>query len=102
MTRNGIEYDLKKSPYTIYNSRTGIKFYFSSLKYLEKFMLACSEEVQIMNYSFKKKYLISFRSDYLALINLYRKIEKRGFLIEIKEKYYNNPPMMKVVMDDGY
>lgn len=103
MTRNGIEYDLAKSPYTTTNWPTGIKFFFSSQKYMDKFLRMTTEECQIMNYTFKKKYLISFNTTELALITLYRKIEKRGFLIEVDGAQFKQPPYMEVrVQNHGY
>ena len=84
MTRYGVERELNKSPYVV---RAGkIKYYFSSALHLAKFKENQMVNQSCINYSLRKKFKFCFVLQELADLYLYRKIETRGFLIEINGK----------------
>lgn len=102
MTRNGIEYELNKSPY-IYNYDDGdnnVNFYFSSQYNLDRYKDRYENYVSSEIIKFKTKYNIAsydelYRNLSLSfMIAFYRKIEKRGFYItyinETGEQCYIN------------
>ncbi|MBQ9012852.1 MAG: hypothetical protein IJ094_04725 [Bacilli bacterium] len=67
-----------------------IKFYFSSSFNLRRFKEKCldyalSEERKVIN-----KFHIDIDMEKYLLISFYKKIEKRGFLIEYNEKVYKD------------
>lgn len=79
MTKNGIEYNLKISPYEIkINDYT---FKFSSKFYKEKYNELLNETAIKNNLSLSKRYKVKFEFSELWAILLYREIEKRGFYI---------------------
>lgn len=84
MTRNGIEHDLKKSPYHISSSR--FVFYFSSSRYENMFhqkMLYLRHDFDIR---LSKLMLHDINSDELFLLWLYPRVEKRGYYIYDQKK----------------
>lgn len=91
-TIRGIYNNLSESTYNyVYN---GVKYYFSSKVYMEKFInrleAFIDEEVDKMQVKFKTKVF----ADNVFAIKLYTLIEKRGFLIEINGKeYIDNIPI---------
>jgi hypothetical protein len=82
-TIRGIYHNLRESKYVVSNSE--ITFYFSSEKYLKKFMdgyLKYRDEFkQRMNKLIDKTPL---NMDTLADINYYKSIEKRGFFVRLQ------------------
>lgn len=85
-TVRGIYYNLKESEYTFQSSDyVGIKFYFSSQFYRNKFAVYYDEEIERFNQSLNNVYKnkFSIKMDILALIRFYVSIEKRGFYLEI-------------------
>jgi hypothetical protein len=81
-TKRGIFHNLRESKYVVSNGE--ITFYFSSEFYLMKFL----EEYQDNRLKFKKKMnqLLEnnpFNMDSAADIQLYERIEKRGFFAKI-------------------
>ena len=91
-TIRGIYNNLSESTYTyVYN---GIKYYFSSKVYMEKFIdrleAFIDEELDKIQVKFKTK----VSGDNAFAIKLYTLIEKRGFLIEINgNEYIDNIPI---------
>lgn len=79
VTRNGVCYDLEKTPYkcTIGN----LTYMFSSQTHLDKFKSRIKENRDIINYSLTNRFKMSVDVSELADVVLYRKIETRGFLI---------------------
>lgn len=76
--------DLNESPFIYYYGN--IKFYFSSRFYLEKFI---SDHVKFLKDESLKlniKFKSNIDASLMILLLLYRKIEKRGFKITIKDK----------------
>lgn len=80
LTKNGICYDLNKSPYKVkYNN---ITFYFSSVFYKQKFIDLIAENREKINNSISNRFVINVELNILADLVLYEKVEKRGYLIE--------------------
>nr|DAI89899.1 MAG TPA: hypothetical protein [Caudoviricetes sp.] len=87
MTRNGIVYDLKLSPY--YITIDEVTFYFSSKNHLEKFTEKLTENREVINYSLSKRFGVNINFKILNDIVLYSKVETRGFLIKHKGEAYS-------------
>lgn len=83
ITRNGVCYDLTKSPYTI--TVNNLTYVFSSRPHLDKFRKRLKENRDIVNYSLTRRFNVSVDVSQLADIVLYKKIETRGFLIVTNE-----------------
>lgn len=83
LTRRGIEYDLEKSPYRVKSQH--LIFHFSSELYRSKFVDECKDYIQFISESLYKRFKFLVRFDELALLVLYRNIEKRGFYVIIKD-----------------
>lgn len=79
MTRNGIEYDFKKSPFKI--RLHNLTFVFSSNLHLQKFKEKRTERNQRINESLSNRFNIYIESGLLSDLLLYSEIETRGFLI---------------------
>lgn len=79
-TKNGIELDLSKSNYKVCYS--ALIFYFSSELYLNKFKTELNNYILIESIKINNKYKVDIdMKEYLA-VALYKRIEKRGFLIK--------------------
>lgn len=87
MTKAGIEYDLSKTPYREdikYGFKT-ISFYFSSDNAKEKFLEELLENRRYLNDSLSNRFKMKFiLSDEFCDVQLYKKLERRGFLITIE------------------
>ena len=79
MTRAGVCYNFEISPYRV--TKDMYTFVFSSQLHVEKFKEKYKENRDIINYSLTKRFGFDVCFDTLADVVLYRKIEKRGFLI---------------------
>lgn len=79
MTRAGVCYNFPKSPYKV--TVNGLTFVFSSQLHVEKFKDNLKENRDIINYSLSKRFGFTVDVDIVADVVLYKKIEKRGFLI---------------------
>lgn len=84
LTRNGVCYDLSISKFRC--KHNGLTFVFSSQLHLDKFESRVKENRDIINYSLTKRFNIPVNVSTLADVVLYRKIETRGFLIEVEEE----------------
>lgn len=87
---NIIYNDLKESTFKF--QYDDMIFVFSSNFYLNNFLNKYNEYLKTENSKLFAKYKTSIFADYLILIELYKKIEKRGFLIYYKNKelkYYS-------------
>ncbi len=85
-TKRGIYHNLKESKYTISNSE--IVLFFSSKTYLNKFMERYKENREKFVYQ-KLSEDTPFNLSVLADISLYKKIEKRGFRVKLKNVEIN-------------
>ena len=93
LTRNGVAKDLAKSPY-IFTEMIGnqrLDLYFSSRLHLQNFSQKRGDNYNmIYNYIYKRfKYQIDCRL--LADLNLYQKIETRGFYVRLNKEVYLCP-----------
>lgn len=79
LTKNGICYDLKDSPY--FCSVGFYTFFFSSPVHLNKFRRELEANRGWLNDSMTRRFKFNMSLDVLADFSLYRKIETRGFLI---------------------
>lgn len=92
-TVRGIYYSLDESEY--YFKYDNLTFVFSSKLYLKKFMGIYKEYLKENTAKIESKFNSTFYADELILIDLYRKIEKRGFRVlyygePLEEKLYYN------------
>ena len=78
-TSRGIYLNLKESDYKC-NIR-GLIFYFSSKKYLEKFINNVENYITNETMKLKVKYNIIISIDLFLMLAYYKKIEKRGFRV---------------------
>lgn len=89
----GIYYNLNESIYSFnYNN---LKFYFSSKFYLNKFKNNYIGYLETETLKLQSKYRCLLYADEMILIDLYKKIEKRGFKVvynnkEISDNYFIN------------
>lgn len=80
-TRNGIYYDFTKSTYKFKVPDTNMTFVFSSDLHLVKFEDQYKKNRDEHNTKFKARFGFTFDSKVLPDLGLYRRIEKRGFLV---------------------
>ena len=83
LTRNGVCYDLRNTPYkhTVEYNDSKTIFSFSSELNKERFVNRLNENRKTMNSSLSNKYGVIVELNKLADIDLYTKTEKRGFYI---------------------
>ena len=79
ITRNGIVYDLRLSPYYIKLDKT--TYYFSSKNHLEKFNEKLYVHRMAIRTSLTNRFGIDVNITLLADLVLYTKVETRGFYI---------------------
>lgn len=79
LTKNGICYDLKNSPYFCFVG--SYRFFFSSPAHLNRFKAGLETNRDWLNDSMTRRFKFEMQMDLLADFSLYRKIETRGFLI---------------------
>lgn len=92
----GIYYDLTESNYTfIYDD---LKFYFSSNFYLQNFIKKHLEYLKKETIKLQIKYNCMVSADYMLLINLYKQIEKRGFLVYYKNKHLSDKYFIDLIL----
>lgn len=84
MTKGGIYLNIEESTYKI--SKYGLTFYFSSKFYMEKFEENVEKYVETESLKLKNKYLTDCYFEKYLAVSYYRKIEKRGFKIELEGK----------------
>lgn len=87
-SKRGIYYNLKESEYT--KIIGNFKFVFSSLFYLTLFSSNLESYIVYEGNRLNKKLNTDLNLDELILLNHYKKIEKRGFLVYYKNKELTN------------
>lgn len=97
MTRGGIEYDLRKSPFRV--AKGNFTFVFSSEKHARRFLEIRDERKERLRVSLSNRFNIDFETETLADFLTYREIEKRGFLIldERGEKLCQNKLKLNIL-----
>lgn len=78
-TTRGIELDLEKSNFIF--TCNGLKLYFSSELYLNKFATLINEYVDMETKKNKLRYKANINMTPILILSLYKKIEKRGFKV---------------------
>ena len=93
LTRNGVAKDLSKSPYiySVLTEKDVLHLYFSSKLHMKRFAEKRDDNYNmIYNYIYKRfKYQVDCRL--LADLNLYQKIETRGFYVRLNKEVYLCP-----------
>lgn len=75
-------------------------FYFSSLLYYQKFERLLSEYLKNETLKLRNKYNCTISCDEMILLNLYKKIEKRGFKVYYKDHLLKENYYIKLEIDD--
>lgn len=79
MTKSGVVYDVKNSPFQV--ERNGYIFKFSSEPHRHKFIREAKIKEEWLNDSLSRRFRIKVDFILLADIQLYQQIEQRGFYI---------------------
>lgn len=88
VTARGVYYDLTESCYKTKFDK--IEFYFSSEKYLTMFLSKRDEYLKNETNKLRVKYGCVIIADYMILLSLYKKIEKRGFYVKYNDEVIND------------
>lgn len=81
MSRNGVCYALKRSPY--YIARNGMVFYFSSVTHLNKFNREVEKKELWLSDSLARRFNVGYvDASLMADFQLYQQVEQRGFYVE--------------------
>lgn len=94
ISKRGICYDLQKTPFT--STQNGLTYCFSSQLHLDKFESRLKENREVINYSLTKRFNVCVDVSTLADVVLYKKIETRGFLIQMGEVDYKCQKSIKL------
>ena len=78
-TKNGIEYDLTRTPYS--STWDCYTFFFSSATHLEKFEYRRQARIDWLCDSLSRRFHVEIDASVLAVFQLYMQIETRGFRI---------------------
>lgn len=100
LTRNGICYDLEKSPYSItkgYSKDLVITYKYSSELYIDKFNEKLEKNRKKFNDSLSNRFGMNIQNNVLCDILLYSKVETRGFYILINEEEYKCLNTIKLI-----
>ena len=83
LTRNGVCYDLRNTPYihTVIYEDYKIVFHFSSELNRKRFEERILDNRATINNSLTNRFNMTVKLDKLADVDLYNKVEKRGFYI---------------------
>ena len=98
-TARGVYYNLHETEYILYCF--DMEFYFSSKFNLRRFLERFEKEVLYFNVAANNIYKNIYSLDFtkLALVRLYRDIEKRGFLIKYKGVEFTCLENVQFVLD---
>lgn len=86
MTKNGIEMNLQITPWTLiqtYDNGQDVTYCFSSDLYRNKFRERQQSNRELLHNSISNRFNIIFENIILCDLVLYKRIEKRGFLIKV-------------------
>lgn len=86
ITRNGIIYNLKISPYV--KNELGVNYFFSSKLHFNKFVTRRDANRIALEESLRKRFGVKVSLNIIADLLLYEKIETRGFYIEVDKEEY--------------
>lgn len=100
VSKNGVCYDLRESPYTL--EWRGITYHFSSESHRRKYMLNVRERELWLNDSLSRRFRITVDLPYVADVQYYAMIETRGFYIITNDgAEYTAPHQVYVTEDIG-
>lgn len=92
LTRNGIAYDLTKTPHTIEilypDNKTKVQFCFSSQLCLNKFNDKFMQHRTKIKESLSNRFGLQVENNLLSDLVLYSKCESRGFFLRINDGEY--------------
>lgn len=93
LTRRGVATDLSKSPYIFTEIVDGkqLDFYFSSKLHLDNFVEKREENYKMLYNHIYKRFKFKVNCRVLADLNLYKKIETRGFYIKYNHEEFLCP-----------
>ena len=83
-TYRGVYYNLKESEFTY--TYENLTFYFSSVFNLTRFIKRYPALISDELLKLKAKYDCIIYADYIVILHLYKKLEKRGFYVLYKDK----------------
>ena len=91
LTKNGVCYDLRESPYIL--EMDNFRLHFSSLSHKRKFSRDVHKTVLWLNDSLSRRFHMNVSLRPIAVLNLYRQVETRGFYVHDMwlEKVYERP-----------
>lgn len=97
----GICYSLPHSPFTV--ERNGYRFHFSSELHMENFKRDVKKKEDWINDSLSKRFKCKIHAELFADIQLYCKLETRGFWVEDTctdyLKYYIHPSQIECYVE---
>lgn len=98
VTPHGVCYDIENSPYTAEWER--FMFHFSSPFHRRKFREQVKVKVDWLNDSFSRRFHMGMTMDLVAVLNLYRQIETRGFyVVDVYGRVYRRPEDISIVAE---
>lgn len=99
LTKSGVCYDLIESPF--FADAMGFRFYFSSATHRENFMRKAHVRKEWLNDSLSRRFKYPVDASLLAVLQLYKQIETRGFFIvkENGQEYRSTDEMSVMVVD---
>lgn len=92
LSSGGIAYRLEESPFIV--DRFGIVYYFSSIKYKEKFLQNVRIKEEWLCDSLSRRFHFKIDASIIADMQLYLQIEKRGFHVVIDGEVIRCPSDM--------
>lgn len=90
LSRYGVCYDLEVSPYSV--TWGGWRFMFSSPSHADRFDKSIEKHIEWLNDSLSNRWTFHVRADEVAVFDLYRKVETRGFCVY---PFESDAPVMK-------
>lgn len=92
ISKYGVVYDLAKSPFRV--ECAGMAFTFSNLAHAQKFERDVATKQEWLSDSMSRRFHFAVNCDKLAALQLYERIEGRGFMVEL--------PSGEVVRDKAF
>lgn len=79
VTKNGVCYDLRTSPYTV--EKLGYMFFFSTAAHADRFRQDANSRIAWLGDSFTRRFKYRVDVPILAVFQLYAQVETRGFYV---------------------
>ena len=98
LTAHGVCYDIRNSPFT--HERHGLNFFFSSYTHMAKFRREVQKREEWLQDSLTRRFKCTMAIPEVAAIQLYTKIESRGFYITTADgAEYTRPESICIMVD---